>query len=120
MKELLEEIKQSFNLLSLKEGWDDEDALPMNEKAYSRALELLFRLINEIGSFETPDINLCNDGSVDISFSNENKPHLLINVKDYMISWYGCDSLGKNQINDNQTKLFNEELFNWVKIHLKK
>lgn len=115
MREILQEIKNSFRLLSLEKGWDEGSAEPMNHKAYSRALEFVFKLINTVGETECPEINLCSDGSVDVSFRSNNKSSLLINFKEETIIWYGDDGNDGEKINHKQTELYNEDLFNWIK-----
>ena len=52
MKDFLDEIQDSFSLLALEKGWDDEDAEPVNRKAYCRVLEFLFKLVNSVGEIE--------------------------------------------------------------------
>ncbi len=118
MKELLEEIRNSFNLLSYEKSWDDEGAEPMNMKAYFRALEFICRVVNEVGAIKTPAINLCRDGSLDIAFHNDKlSTILLINVTDKSISWYGDD--GTDIVNHTQEEPFvNLQLFNFIKKNL--
>ncbi len=120
MREILEEIQNSFELFDRKEGWDDEKALPVNKKAYCKAMELLFCMIHNVGIIECPEINLCPDGSIDLSWRVKDKASLLINVTETSICWYGDDGFDNDETNGKQSECFSEELFNWVKLKLLK
>ncbi len=121
MRELLKEIENSFRYLSYEKSWDDEGAEPMNLKAYCRAMELLFRMNNEIGEIQTPHIGLCSDGSIDIEFSKWGSVILLINITDKYISWFG-DDLDGNIVNDKRIgdAVIGYELSKWIKAKLLK
>jgi hypothetical protein len=45
-KEFLEEIKESFSLLDREKNWDDEGVEPISVKAFNRAMNFLFDLLN--------------------------------------------------------------------------
>lgn len=124
MKKLLEEIKNSFSLLDLKEDWDEDGAKPPTEISFSRMLEFFGCLISkEIDTNIKPNIFPCGDGSIDISFRIDNDIRLLINISDERIGWYGDIKTEKSdsdfKIEGDQKNIFNNELFEWIKIHIK-
>lgn len=119
MKNYLQKLNDTFSyILSLEKSWDDEGAYPVNKKAYTRTNEFLFKLINDIGEFEMPSINLCNDGSVDLSF-DKGKTRLLINISENRIGWYGDLGNNEDSIKHSQVELYNKDLFDWINTKLK-
>lgn len=115
MKPIFKQIQKSFELFYLEEDWDDNGALPMNEKSYSRSIEFLMRLINEIGTdIYPPTIDLTNDGSVDICWRIKNTVRLLINVSENKFSWYG-DNYDNDITKGKQKLCYNKKLIKWIK-----
>lgn len=118
MKEFLLDIQNSFKLLDLKKSWDDEGAEPANLKAYCRSLEFLIILLNKSDKIISPDISLCPDGTIDITFTSE-KYNLLINVREKSMAWYGYGKFEDAEIKGESKIIFNQELFDYAKFFIK-
>lgn len=117
MKPIFKEIRKSFDLFSKQENWDDDGALAINEKAYSRSIEFLMRLINKIGNnIQKPMISLCNDGSIDICWREEKIIRLLVNVGENKFCWYG-DNYDTDITEGKQIECYNEDLEKWIEKH---
>lgn len=108
-------MKNSYNLLSLKEDWDYEGGKPVDLLAFNGAMLLLHNLYFDILTIQNgtflPEINNVNDGSIDISFNNETF-RLLINVKSNGFTSYGDEFENNNKI--KTTKYI--ELIGWLKL----
>lgn len=115
MEEILKEIQDSFKMLLLEEGWNENGSPKINRKSFSMAIEALMRMINQIGITENPEINPCPDGSVDISWRTKNKTRLLINMRDEKMFWYGDDGKEGDKIEGNTNGCYDECLFKWIK-----
>jgi len=115
MEEILRKIKESFDyLLSLKKGWDDEDGDPINRQSFCKAMEFLFKLINDVGVVNELRIDPGVDGNIDIEIHNDNY-RLLIQISDNINSWYGDNGFNLDKIKDSSKEIHNKELFDWIK-----
>ena len=82
-------IEDSKKILDLKEDWDDEGALPIDEDLYNESISFFMKYYYE--GMSLPDISPCRDGSIDFYWSGENQ--LLINIskenQGYIATFYG-------------------------------
>ena len=113
MKKLIENIK---TILELKADWDDNEGIPVNSIAFKKAMELLFRLLNQ-GNIIIPDISSCGDGSLDMCWQTTNA-RLLINISEGLIDWYGENS-AKHKIYRKQKNTYNTKLYKFVRNNFK-
>lgn len=90
MKTFLKEIQNSFDFLELE----------VDEETFSIMLVWLFDLWGRSRcKLITPEINLCNNGSIDISFRNKNGYRALINFhKPMKVTFYGDNGEGNDII----------------------
>lgn len=96
MNTLQEVIDKSKELLLLEENWDGYDAFTISKDALERACKLLKVLnvhimTNFKSIMDTPSIDPCADGSVDLFWHDKNY-QLLINVNhsiDKLATYYG-------------------------------
>ncbi|TCC98490.1 hypothetical protein [Pedobacter hiemivivus] len=78
-------VEKSQCIIDLEEGWDDEEAKPIDEKLFNestnRIRSYLLEVSRETGNFiSSPKINPVVDGSIDFEWSLKNV-RLLINVR---------------------------------------
>ena len=100
-------IEESKSILNLKENWDDEGALPVDEELYYKSLYILkkyYRFSDHSSEIKLPQISLCRDGSIDLYWNDlQWSNSLLVNVskKDnkFDICYYG-DKIINNIISD--------------------
>jgi len=118
------EIKDSTQILELEENWDDEGAKKVQESIFIEAVKFLLNYSNFIYKnfdiiISTPEINPCIDGSIDLSFRNQNA-RLLINIQEenekLNAVFYGDLYDNKIPIKGNvPTKGVFEHLAHWMK-----
>jgi len=124
MKNKVEElIEQSRYILTLEEGWDEEDALPVNKAIWENATSFLRAYAKYINqhydfSFELPEINPLRDGSIDLEWRTS-KGRLLINFNEknpHEASFYGDRYADEDSIKGNvDVKEVKEHLAIWMK-----
>ena len=103
LTDIIEEIKHSEYIPSLKEGWDEENAQIIKKDIYDSSIYFLVEYSNYISShlstdISKPEINPCADGSIDLSWRSKNA-RLLINIsskRNQILAYYYGD-LNKNQ-----------------------
>ncbi|MBB2148824.1 hypothetical protein [Pedobacter gandavensis] len=85
LEDLIEEIKFSENLILLEEDWDCNGGLSLDKKLYFSTIDFivlysehLLKSYNIV--IQSPEINLCPNGSLDLSWMTD-KARLLINMK---------------------------------------
>lgn len=76
-------IEQSKHILMLREGWDEEDALPVDKVIWENATSFLKAYVRYfdrkyLTALELPEINPVRDGSIDLEWRTS-KGRLLIN-----------------------------------------
>lgn len=100
-----------------------------DEQAFCAAMEFMFRLVRTVGpDLARPYINLCRDGSIDISWRKgppEPAPkdaRLLLNFSNkngkMTMSWYG-DDYGEQETQGTIMDVWDEGLAVWISIHMK-
>ncbi|SHN33299.1 hypothetical protein [Chitinophaga sp. CF418] len=116
-------IEQSKYILNLKEGWDEEDALPIDKTIWENATSFLRTYVNYIDQhyripFELPEINPLRDGSMDLEWRTA-KGRLLINFNNrnpQKASFYGDRYANEDSIKGNvDIKEVKEHLAIWMK-----
>lgn len=117
-----EAIQQSKKVLLLERGWDEEDALPIPLNTWQFCTHLLRGLADHISHnyatrINTPEINPCIDGSLDLSWKLD-RARLLINVRpgnpataSYYGDYYNDDCQIKGSF---EVGTFEEVLADWM------
>lgn len=104
LKQLASLIEDSKYLLSLKAGWDEENARPVDPDIWKSAAKFLIQCAADIFDstdrvIEMPEINPCKDGSIDLSWRTK-KARMLINFRKennlIMAYYYGDFYRNKN------------------------
>ncbi len=126
MKKLLKELNKVSEFFNLEKGWDDEDADPLDPRAYNRAMAFMHYLLVQNPKLKMPSISMMSHGGLSIFWSADNKetdPSLLIDVHTDKICWYGDEKSGEE--NSTQSKdetdslqLFHPELIKWINKNL--
>ncbi len=115
MNPILQEIQESFRILTYEESWDDEGASSFEDATFIRAMSFIYSLLNYTSSnIETPEINPCIDGSIDFSWRTEDKSVLLVNVRRFDMSYYGCTADKASEINETVVGPIDFSLFDWI------
>ncbi len=116
-------IEQSKDILMLREGWDEEDALPIDKIIWENATSFLKAYVKYfdrkyLTALELPEINPVRDGSIDLEWRTA-KGRLLINFnhKDLQrASFYGDGYTDEDRIKgDISIKGVKEHLALWMK-----
>jgi len=85
LNSIIQEIEDSKFIPTLKSDWDNENALPIDEKLYFDVIDFLLEYstllfsLHQI-SIHPPEINPCRDGSIDLSWRTPTV-RLIINFK---------------------------------------
>ncbi len=97
LSEIVTEIEKSKSLLSLKEDWDDQGALPIKASTWKNAILTLaesakYVLLNENTIIGTPQINPGPESSIDIVGRMQNY-RMIINILEsaHHAKYYGDD-----------------------------
>ena len=124
MRHIANEINHSKYIVQLKMGWDSENAKIIDSNIWETAVIFLIQYSSYIfqefnGIIETPEINPCIDGSIDMSWRTL-KFRLLINIKksdQKTIAYYYGDQYNNiNPIKGNvTTEVITEYLAVWMK-----
>lgn len=84
LKPIYDEIENSKELLLLEEDWDGMGAKAPNKEIYDASIDFLMMYIHHLASrrvfIETPEINLCPNQSIDLSWRAKNA-RMLINIR---------------------------------------
>ncbi|PWV51903.1 ANTAR domain-containing protein [Chitinophaga sp. S165] len=116
-------IEQSKHILMLREGWDEEDALPIDEIIWENATSFLKAYVGYfdqiyLTALELPEINPVRDGSIDLEWRTS-KGRLLINFNHRNLqkaSFYGDRYANEDRIKgDISIKGVEEHLALWMK-----
>lgn len=122
MVTLLNLMQEPSNFLITKEYFG-EDNLSLSVSVYKKYSNFLLNnikyrsLIDEL-PIKEPEVNLCPDGSIDVSW-RFNKYRLLINVNEKRVGWYGDNEENLKIIKgeqDNSQK--NDSLYEWINSNL--
>jgi hypothetical protein len=78
-------VEASKYILSLKEGWDEANAVPIEKTLWLHANGFLLRYAQRVFNlfslpFDAPDINACPNGSIDLSWRTKSA-RMLINIR---------------------------------------
>jgi len=124
LKHISSEIETSKYILELEESWDDEGALSVPQFVWERGISFLLNYSiwinkNHETVIDTPEINPCKDGSVDLVWRNTNARFLINfkNQKEIAGTYYGDEYNNKNRIKnavDNVNQI-DEVLAIWMK-----
>jgi hypothetical protein len=128
-KNLLEVIEESKNILDLKEGWDENNAVTISLETWVSAATFLIEYAQFIfDSFsqvviDTPEINAVPNGTIDLSWRTS-KARMLINIRkdegEFLAYFYG--DLYKNKYPTKgsvPTSAVMSHLAQWMKDNLK-
>jgi hypothetical protein len=116
-------IEQSKYILTLKEGWDEEDALPIDKAIWENATSFLSAYVKYVHQhcgvpLELPEINPVRDGSIDLEWRTS-RGRLLINFNKknpQEASFYGDRYADEDSIKGNVgIKEVKEHLAIWMK-----
>ncbi|AMR32403.1 hypothetical protein A0256_13705 [Mucilaginibacter sp. PAMC 26640] len=84
LKEVYDEIEYSKSILDLKKDWNNQNGEPISKPLYFSAIEFLVNYSNLLAAkniiISAPEINPCNDGTIDLSWRTL-KHRLLINFR---------------------------------------
>lgn len=85
LNDLKDEVESSKEILDLDDNWDYEGAKKIDESVYLSSIKFLISYSSYIYNnsriiIDTPEINPCSDGSIDLSWRST-KLRLLINFK---------------------------------------
>lgn len=110
------EIKNSFDFLDAENHNDwlmDNmgDPIPsVTTNTFNIYLSFIIHLLKSCPPKLPINITLCCNQSIDISlYGNDNTPHLLINIKENRIGWYGFTSTSSIP-NEKYKKIYNNEI----------
>jgi hypothetical protein len=117
-------MKNSSDFFILREDEFGEEYILISSTTHKRYFNFLLNHIKHNSLFDDlsvkePEINLCIDGSVDISW-RFNKYKLLVNVKESRVGWYedkgdNVRVIKGNQDNPSRIPL----LYEWINNNLK-
>lgn len=123
LKNIYDVIQESYILLNLKDDWDDDGAVKVNELTFNRAIEFLIiysKYVLEI--FDTrikaPVISAGRDGSIDLSWTTDNVELLIttLNTQNFNIHYYGDDGNNNTIIKGFLNSLtVNPDLSYWMR-----
>jgi hypothetical protein len=124
MTTLFNLMKNSSDLIIIKEEWIDYGYIPISSTTHKRYFNFLLNNIKHASLFDElsikePEINLCIDESVDISW-RFNEYRLLVNVKESRVEWYGDKGNNVQAIKgkqDNSSRI--PLLYEWINNNLK-
>lgn len=93
LKSIADEIDYSKSLFDLADNWDEQGAKKLEENVYINAVKFLVNYSNYIFTkfqtiIQSPEMGLCPDGSIDISWVTESC-RLLVNIKERDGNIYG-------------------------------
>ncbi|MDP4012656.1 MAG: hypothetical protein Q8R00_03580 [Candidatus Nanoarchaeia archaeon] len=81
-----DKLKESIDhLLSLKEGWDDADAKPIQKATIDKALSYMPKILEKIKELWDLELKVeyfspVQDGSIDIELRKDPDYHILFNI----------------------------------------
>ena len=114
-------IENSRDILDLRPGWDDENALQILPRVWDKAVKFMLNYVQYIYNYSgikisAPSIDPCRDGSIDLSWRTQTA-RLLINIKDNeLASYYGDNYNGINGIEGFvELKQVQEFLATWMR-----
>lgn len=123
--DLLEQMRYTFEYIESEENWTSGVI-----SIFGKSMNFLLNLAMEVDNIVVPTIMVCNDGSIDISFSREIKYdqfliRSLINIKENEYSFY-C-AINDHSSNKKTSVIsgtitghaLDADLLNWIKINLK-
>ncbi len=59
-------IDDAKYMVNLKEGWDDERAVPIQQSTFDRMAEFIHMYAAQVPNLPEPDISPCHNGAIDI------------------------------------------------------
>lgn len=95
--DIADEIKDSRNILDLKDGWDHSTGKAVSPELYFKSIDFLLMYTNYIHKIyniviNAPEINLIPSGSIDLSWRTQGA-RMLINLKykdnEFLATFYG-------------------------------
>jgi hypothetical protein len=130
LDKIIDEINYSLYLLDLKDDWNSDGGKPLDPLLYIDSIDFLHRysefVLKSYGIvIHSPEINLCPNGSIDLSWTTQSA-RLLINFKKVpestLVTFYGFTKINKG---DHYIKIpkegvidpdnFDEPLAVWMK-----
>ncbi len=122
LQELDDLIESSREILALQRGWDGDDASPVEESTWERAVEFLRRNASALWTkygrrIENPTLAPVADGSIDLHWKMSSH-ELLINIPTGESQWadyYGDNRQGGNIVKGTlDTKAANYWILVWL------
>jgi hypothetical protein len=85
LSNIVREVENSEVILSYDAGWDDEKAIPVDRETWLQATGFLLRYALRVfnlfsSALDTPGINPCPNGSIDLSWRTKSA-RMLINIR---------------------------------------
>lgn len=124
LRNIANAIEQSKYILELEKGWDEENAMRIDSNLWTKAVKFLCSYAQYISNnfervLETPEINPCKDGSIDLSWRTTSS-RMLINIRQTgkdTLAYYYSDLYNNIQPNKGWVKLepIDPSLSIWMK-----
>jgi len=115
MKQLLNKIKESFELLEFEDDWDQDGGVKADLIIFNKAMIFIHLLASHVNNLSVPNINLCKDASIDLFFVNK-EYRLLVNIKKESASCFGAGNNDINAIKSGDLKM--DDIINWCKLYM--
>ncbi|THU34210.1 hypothetical protein FAM09_24640 [Niastella caeni] len=101
-------LSQAKKMLTLSEGWDEANAKRIEPSTFQAAATFLLRYVNRLEEtniyIQTPEIDPCPDGSIDLNWHTDNA-RMLVNIRqennEYVAYYYGDFYDGKMPFKGN-------------------